>query len=225
MRRLAWLAIALCGCASGPSVKEPASRAAEAYLAALRADDPARAYALLSSAVQRDLPYEAFKLAWREHRAERAAQAGALADGLKGGGDLGERARVTFADGRAVTLRRERGAWRLEAGLIAATHAASPHVAIELFADALSARSYEDVMRILTARRRDGLGHEVDLFVASLKKQLGDARHRVEFVGKDRAELGWDDGDIHYRIVLRLEDDEWRIDDVHRQPVPTPAAP
>jgi hypothetical protein len=214
------------GCGGGAtSARQPAARAAHAYLAALRTDDPARAYSMLASAVRKDLPYEAFKLSWREHRAERQDQAIALADGLKSDGDLGERARVTFDDGRTATLRREAGAWRLETGLLATTHAATPHVAIERFADALSARSYDDVMRILTSRRREGLGQQVDAFVASLKKQLGDARHRVEFVGRDRAELSWDDGDIHYRVVLRLEGEEWRVDDVHLQPVPAPPAP
>jgi hypothetical protein len=214
-----------CRGGGGASASQPAPRAVEAYLDALAADDPVRAYAMLSAAVKKEMPYEAFALRWREYQAERKEQVASLGDGLRSDGDLGERAKITFADGKTATLRREGGSWRLESGLLSATHASSPHVAIELFADALGARSYDDVMRVLTARRRDGLGRQVDLFVTSLRKHLADARHRVEFVGKDRAELAWDDGELHYKVVLRLEGDEWRVDDVHLQAVPAAPTP
>jgi hypothetical protein len=36
----------------------------------------------------------------------------------------------------------------------------------------------------------------------------------------DRAELRWDENGIRYRIVLRKEDDEWRIDDIYVRPIP-----
>lgn len=235
LERRARLAIALsgalvaslagCGARQDASARQPAARAVEAYLDALRDDDPRRAYAMLSSQARKELPFEAFALRWRESKAERAQQATGLAEGLQSDGDLGERARVTLADGKTATLRREGGAWRLETGLLAATHASSPHVAIELFADALQAKSYEDVLRVLTARRRDGLGRQVDRFVASLRKHLGDARHRVEFVGKDRAELAWEDGELRYKVVIRLEGEEWRIDDVHVEAVAPPPTP
>jgi hypothetical protein len=33
-------------------------------------------------------------------------------------------------------------------------------------------------------------------------------------LGKDRAELHWEDEEFRYKIVLRREGDEWRVDDV-----------
>ena len=36
----------------------------------------------------------------------------------------------------------------------------------------------------------------------------------------DRAELRWDENGIQYRIVLRKEDDEWRVDDIYIRPKP-----
>jgi hypothetical protein len=180
---------------------------------------------MLSEAVQRELPYEAFALRWREQRAERAAQVAALAHGLREGGAVDERALITLGGGTSAALRREAGRWKIEAGLPTGSRAGSPHVAIELFAAALRARSYDDVMRVLTSRRRDGIGQQVDGFVASLAKQLGKPSHRIDFAGKDRAELGWDDDGLRYRIVLLREDGQWRVDDVQIQPLPAPAAP
>ena len=39
-------------------------------------------------------------------------------------------------------------------------------------------------------------------------------------VGPDRAELRWDENGIRYRIVLRKEDEEWRVDDIFIRPAP-----
>ena len=39
-------------------------------------------------------------------------------------------------------------------------------------------------------------------------------------MGKDRAELQWSENGRSYKIVLRLEGDEWRVDDVHDSPAP-----
>jgi hypothetical protein len=204
----------------GASAGQPAARAVDAYLRALRADDPRRAYDMLSAQTRQTTSFEAFSLMWRNHKLEREQQAAALAEGLASDADLGERAKVIFTDGRTVALSRQGGAWRLDSGLISRTHAATPHAAIEIFADGMAAHSFDDVMRVLTARRKDGIGRQVDLFVTSLKKHLADAKHKINFVGKDRAELAWDEGDQHYKIVLRLEGDEWRIDDVHLSTAP-----
>jgi len=212
--------VASTGCGGGASASEPAARGVSAYLDALRSDDARRAYSLLSDEVRKEVSYDAFAAQWKEQKAERQEQARALEQDLRGGADLGERAKVAFPDGKSLTLHRQSGAWRMEVPLLSRTHAATPHVAIELFAEALTGRDYEAVMRILTARRRDGIGRQVDDFVASLARHLGDARHKVSFVGKDRAELQWDDGEMQYKVVLRLEGDEWRVDDVHARPVP-----
>ena len=73
----------------------------------------------------------------------------------------------------------------------------------------------------MTSRRRDGISQQVDSFVTSLLAHLADPDAYVEETGKDRAELRWDDDGRRYRIVLRKEGDEWRVDDIHLRPVPT----
>ncbi len=213
-------AAAACGPRGAARASEPAAHGVSAYLAALRSDDPRRAYSLLSDEVRKEMPYDSFAALWKQHATERAYQARALEEDLKGGADLGERAKVTLPDGKSLSLHRQSGTWRLDVPLLSRTHAATPHVAVEVFAEALVGRDYDAVMRILTARRREGIGKQVDAFVSSLERHLGDPKHRVAFIGKDRAELQWTDAGMVYKVVLRLEGDEWRIDDVHAWPAP-----
>jgi hypothetical protein len=208
------------GCGGAARASEPAANGVSAYLDALRSDNPRRAYSMLSDEVRKEVSYDAFAAQWKEQKAEREEQARVLEQDLRGGADLGERAKVAFPDGKSLTLHRQSGSWRMEVPLLSRTHAATPHVAVELFAEALTERDYEAVMRILTARRRDGIGRQVDDFVRSLARHLAGSRHKISMLGKDRAELQWDDGEMQYKVVLRLEGDEWRVDDVHARPMP-----
>ena len=73
------------------------------------------------------------------------------------------------------------------------------------------------VLGVLTQRRRDGLTKQVEGFVAGIGKRIND---RIDEFGTDRAELRWDENGIRYRIVLRKEDDEWRVDDIYIRPAP-----
>ena len=59
--------------------------------------------------------------------------------------------------------------------------------------------------------------HQVDAFTDSLIRNL---EAPIHFIGKRGAELRWEDGDKRYRVVLRKEGDEWRIDDVHITTMP-----
>jgi hypothetical protein len=231
MRRLAAISLAAsmaalatgagAACGGGAArAREPAANGVSAYLAALRSDDARRAYSLLTDEVRKEISYDAFAAQWQEQKAERQQQARALEEDLRGGADLGERAKVSFPDGKALSLHRQSGSWRLEGPLVSRVHAATPHVAVEVFAEALTSRDYDSVMHILTARRREGIGRQVDDFAASLARHLAGARHKIAFVGKDRAELQWDDGEMQYKVVLRLEGEEWRVDDVHVRPAP-----
>jgi hypothetical protein len=228
MRRLAAIGLAAsvgvllsAGCGGGAArAREPAQQGVSAYLDALRSDDARRAYSLLTDDVRKEISYDAFAALWKEQKVERQQQAQALEQDLRGGADLGERAKVSFPDGKALSLHRQSGSWRLELPLLSRTHAATPHIAVEVFAEALNGRNYDAVMHILTARRREGIGRQVDDFVASLARHLADAKHKIAFVGKDRAELQWDDGQMQYKVVLRLEGEEWRVDDVHARQTP-----
>jgi hypothetical protein len=47
---------------------------------------------------------------------------------------------------------------------------------------------------------------------------------RIDELGGDRAELRWDDDGIRYRVVLRREGDEWRVDDLYIRATPSEGA-
>ena len=209
------LVIAACGGASGPS--SPAADGVRAYVRALRANDPREAYALLSAEARKKVSFDEFALAWKQSDKERTWQARALEDGLKGNPDVGERALISFSDGKLVQLEREGKTWRLESELVSRSRARQPRDAIRLFAEAITARDITGALNVLTQRRRDGLTRQVEGFVAGIGKRIND---RIDQFGTDRAELRWDENGIRYRIVLRKEEDEWRVDDIYIRPAP-----
>ena len=212
---LAITALAACGGPGGPS--SPASDGVRAYVHALRADDPRAAYDLMSEDARKQTSFDEFSLAWKRSAPERAWQAKALEDSLKGNPDVGERALVSFSDGKLVELQREGRAWRLESELLGRSRAKQPRDAIRLFADAVAAKDVTGALGILTQRRRDGLVRQVEGFITGLAKHQND---RLDPESADRAELRWDANGIRYRIILRKEEDEWRIDDIYIRPAP-----
>lgn len=215
---LALVLLVACGGAQrGPSA--PSSAGVERYLAALRADDARAAYALLSDELRGDLSYDEFARDWKASAPERAAQAAALEEALRADPSASAVAELTYGDGRKVVMRFEDGAWQLQSALVSRTHASRPHDAVEMFVRALDARSFEGVMRVLTARRRDGIAAQLDGFSRSLEAHLADAEHEIYLVGDDRAELSWNADGVTYKLVLRREQGEWRIDDVHILPL------
>jgi hypothetical protein len=207
--------IAACGGPGGPS--SPAADGVRAYVSALHSNDPHDAYDLLSSDARKKLSYDEFALLWKQSADERKWQAKVLEDSLKGNPDVGERALVSFSDGKLVQLEREGKTWRLESELVSRSRAKEPRDAIRLFADAIAARDVGAALNVLTQRRRDGLTKQVEGFITGLGKRIND---RLDRFGPDRAELRWDENGIRYRIVLRKEDDEWRIDDIYIRPAP-----
>lgn len=213
---VALVALAACGGPAGPST--PASNGVRAYIAALKSNDARDAYNLLSSSARKQLSYDEFALSWKQSEKERAWQAKVLEESLKGNPDVGERALVSYSDGKLVQLEREGKAWRLDSELVSRSRARRPRDAIRLFADAIAARDVSGVLGVLTQRRRDGLTKQVEGFVAGIGKRIND---KIDEFGTDRAELRWDENGIRYRIVLRKEDDEWRVDDIYIRPSPT----
>lgn len=208
------------GCSGAVNLggERPAAQGVRSYSKALRADSPRAAYALLSDDVRRELTYEQFEVIWRRHGGERAAQVDALDEGLRGDPDIGERAQVRYRDGKTVSLTKEGGRWRLESALISRTHAGRPIDAVRILAEALARRDYDSLMRVLTSRRRNGISDQVDAVSTSLLEHLGD---EVALIGPDRAELIWETESTRYRVVLRKEGQEWRVDDIHIRPKQT----
>ena len=209
------LAASACGGVAAPT--SPAADGVRAYVQALHRNDPRDAYALLSTDVRKKLSFDEFALQWKASDKERAWQARVLEDSLKGNPDVGERALISFSDGKLVQLEREGKAWRLESELVSRSRAKQPRDAIRLFAEAITGRDIAGVLNVLTQRRRDGLTKQVEGFVAGIGKRIND---RIDQFGSDRAELRWDENGIRYRIVLRKEDDEWRVDDIYIRPAP-----
>lgn len=206
---------AACGGPRGPST--PAATGVRAYLDALKRNDPRDAYAMLSASTRRKVSYDEFALQWKQGEKERAWQVRVLEAALKGNPDVGERALISFSDGKLVQLEREGVNWRLESELVSRSRAKRPRDAIRIFADAIAAKDVGGALGTLTQRRRDGLTKQVEGFVAGIGKHIND---KIDEFGTDRAELRWDENGIRYRIVLRKEDDEWRIDDISIRPAP-----
>jgi hypothetical protein len=209
------LAVAACGGAAGPS--SPAADGVRAYVQALRSNDPRDAYALLSEDARKKVSFDEFALHWKQGDKERAWQAKVLEDSLRGNPDVGERALISFSDGKLVQLEREGKIWRLESELVTRSRARQPRDAVRLFAEAITSRDISGVLNVLTQRRRDSLTKQVEGFVAGIGKRIND---RIDQFGNDRAELRWDENGIRYRIVLRKEGDEWRVDDIYIRPAP-----
>jgi hypothetical protein len=204
-----------CGAPHGPTT--PASDGVKAYVAALRSDDPHDAYGLLTGAARKKISYDEFALQWKQSKKEREWQAARLEESLKGNPDVGERALISFSDGKLVQLERDGKAWRLESELVTRSRARKPRDAIRLFADAVKDKDINAVLGVLTARRREGIKKQIDGFLDGIGKRINE---KIDEFGQDRAELRWDENNIRYRIVLRKEDDEWRIDDIYARPSP-----
>ncbi|MBK9030811.1 MAG: hypothetical protein IPL61_05630 [Myxococcales bacterium] len=217
---LALAGVAGLGCAGRLRNPAPARSGATAIVDALAGDDPAAAYALLSKDARTRVSFEEFRLQWQASAAERAWQVARLREALLADPDAGERATITFADGKAVALVRDQRRWRLDAALVSRTRAARPREAVRMFAEAIRAHDLNAFLRSLTRRRRQGLMRQLDGFLAGLERTV---EGTIEEIGTDRAELRWDEGGMRYRIVLRKEGDEWLIDDLHIQLAPKDA--
>jgi len=217
MRSLAIaILVTVAGCGAA-GTQAPAADGVRALVAALRSDDPHAAYELLSADVRKTTSYDQFALQWKQSAAERAWQARALEESLRGDPDVGERAQVSYRDGKVVALERDGATWRLQQALIGRARATQPRDAIRELADALHHKDLAAALALLTTRRRDGITRQIEGFVGGLDKNIDG---KLEETGTDRATLRWDENGIRYRIVLRKEDDEWRIDDIHIRPVP-----
>jgi hypothetical protein len=204
-------------CRPGIGTSRPAADGVRALVSALRGDDPRAAYDLMSGDARRKMSYDEFALQWKQHEAERLWQARVLEESLRGDPDVGERASVNFSDDKRVQLEREGRVWRLDSALVSRSRAPRPRDAIKMFADAVKRRDIAAVLEVLTERRREGLARQIDGFLAGLDKRIND---NIDELGTDRAEMRWDDGGIRYKIVLRKQDDEWRVDDIVIRPAP-----
>lgn len=212
MPRLAALALVsiLAACHGGVGTSRPASDGVRGLVSALRSDNPRAAYDMMSSDARKKIGYDEFALQWKQMAAERKWQARVLEESLKGDPDVGERAMIGFGD-KQVQLEREGHAWRLDSPLVSRSRAGKSRDAIKLFAEAIKGRDINALLGVLTQRRREGLTRQIEGFLAGLDKHQND---RIDESGTDRAELRWDESGIRYKVILRKEDGEWRVDDI-----------
>lgn len=225
MRFVTPILLALWLSACGSTVKRasshpPAAAGVQQLVNALRSDSPQLAYKLLADETRKQVPYTEFARLWKQFAPERQYQARALEEGLKDDPNLGERSKIVYADGKSVLLLREGGRWKLESALISEFHSSSAREAVQVFADAMANRNYDAVMRILTSRRRKAISRQVDAFITSLITHISKPDTTVTKVGKDRAEIYWEDKGKRYKLIIRKEGDEWRIDDIHMRNAP-----
>jgi len=222
MRQLICIAMLAATACGGSTAKETrATRGVGSYVATLRADDPRGAWSLLSVDARKGMTFDEFEASWKASAAERARQADQMEEGLKGDPDMLERATVTYKDGKTVQLQHDGGHWRLDSGLISRTIARTPLDAIDIFARAIDLRDFQSVMAVLTERRRDGINKFVGEFAVSLRKQKSE--EGIQFMGKNRAELAWDENGARYKVTLIREGEEWRVDDFDIQPAAEPS--
>lgn len=214
--------LASAGCGGDPAKRPvpPASEGVTEFAEVLRSDDPEPAYQLLSEELKQQITFEEFAAQWQKTGPERVARATTLEEELKSDAQFDEQARMVYPDGKTVYLSREDSVWLVDAAMVSRYHAGRPHDAISIFAQALADRDYEALLRILTERRREGIGKQVESFLDSLLKRMASPDNALELIGKDRAEMRWDDGTKRYKLILRREGEEWRIDDIQLQPTP-----
>lgn len=194
------------------SVASPAPEL-RAWIDAVKRDDPKAAWGLLAASRQKQTSYADFERRWKESKVERERQAAALESGLRDEPSLGERATVQLVGDKKATLLHESGEWHMEQPLMGSARASSPQEALRLFAAAVEARSFDGALRLLTSTRRDGLVELLTLFETGVKTHAGG---EIEITG-DRAILKWNDGKKRWKITLRQENGEWRIDDIDMQ--------
>lgn len=208
----------LSACAAAPASQPAAAEGFQLYIDALNDDDARTAYELLSAELRADMTFQQFAALWKASEQERRAQVRSLESTVEAAPTLGERAHIRYPDGKTVHLTRDPDGWRLEHELVSRTRATRPHDAVEIFSAALEERNYDRIMRILTERRRRGIASQVEAFTAGLRQHLTEGQEEIYLVGRDRAELKWINKGVQYKIVLRRESDEWRVDDLHVGP-------
>ncbi len=184
-RTLVALAL-LSACERGGTRSPQAAR--EAYLTALRNDDPAAAYALLAPDVRARVEYASFKARWQADGAERKstlAQAKAMAGGRA---PTSHAATTVHADGVVLHWAKVGDRWLVTGGLPPASRASTPAGAIRGFVGALGRARLDTAQSFLSDELADGLREDwaarIEAIEAALAKpgaiELSDDLRRAQ---------------------------------------------
>ena len=203
VRLLALLVLALpVGC--GTVKKTGPSDILRQYIGAVRANQPAKAYALLHDSVRRRMTKEEFVSRWKTVRDELGDQAAHLEKRLAKPLDV--RAEVQFANGGQAKLRMAADGWRIHGGINVSFSTATPKETLRALLRAVKRRDYHAVMRLMSKSVREGLEKEIDDRV----KRLGEGLTKSLIVEGGRATLKLGE---NFKIELVKEDGRWKVAD------------
>lgn len=207
MRRLPvpWLLCALLACA-GPSAERvpDAALPARQLQRAIERDRPDDAYALLDPKLRAQLSRERFTALWKENQAELHELSGKLARVQL---QADARAQVELADGEQVVVRLERGAWRIEGGVLDAQALSTPLDTVAELRRALQRQSLPALLRVLSRERRAA-------WLAAFERSAQQTADPLDL----RVEVHGDEAVVHLtgggEIQLKKEAGRWQIWDV-----------
>jgi len=176
----------------------------EAYLAAVEADHPHRAYELLDPSVQRQVSRADFVKRWKGARGEIVAQAQALRAALRR--PLVLKGRLDYGAGVRAHLAYVDNHWKIEEGVTLAAETGTPLDTLRAFVIAVERRDYASVLRLLAVPVKESIERDIEDRLSRLKAGL---KQEIEVIG-NKARLQYDP---RYKIELVKEGAQWRISD------------
>jgi hypothetical protein len=189
------------GCAARP-VADPRD-ATRAYAQAAERGDGAALYALMSSDSRKARSEAEVKAIVAGEKAELAEQAQAL---LGQDVRVAATARVRYPDGEEAALDLSHGRYWVTAAGALPGGGRTPEEAIEQLRRVLARRSYDGLLRILSAETRTAVENDV----RALVEGLGEPAELPVKVDGDAATVGVPGG---HQVKLRRQEGVWRVED------------
>lgn len=215
MPRFLLIAALLLG-ACGPRGTTPAGDALQAYVQALRSDDPKPLYQMLNKERRAQISYQTWVAQWPQDKAERIQQAQQIETAWQG--QLTTEAEVVYQDGQVLTLEHAPHGWRLDQALVAPSIASSPETALRQLLHALETRDFALLLSLLSEERRQSIEERLVSFEQGLVQQKAHKGSEVYQSSERRAELNWSHEDVRYRLVFVREGADWRLHEIQMGP-------
>ena len=200
---LAFLSMTL-ACSTSADVKAQ-TILLDQYAAAVRANNPVEAYALLSQDQRRNISMDAFKRSWKSVHPELKERALTLT----GKHALPHRvqARVVAPTGLDFLLVQENGQWRISRGYPGSTRSATPEETLRAFILAVEQEDLQGAMQLLSPETRLRLQTELKDRVKSIREAL---KGGIQ-VTDGRAQLRYG---ARRKIRLVKEKEQWWIQEL-----------
>jgi hypothetical protein len=174
------------------------------YIAAINANQPAVAYALMEEGVRRQTTLNEFIARWKTVQPELKEQAAQLRETLAK--PIKARAQISYPTGTRAGLVFDDNTWQIEEGIAVTVATATPIDALRAFVRAVEQRNYDAVMKLLAKQVRENIERDIGERVTKLKQSLS---QEIEVTG-NKARLQYDP---RYRIELTNEDGQWKVMD------------